>query len=453
MSGFGDFLGEAGSSGLQLFIWQVLGQLVGDLVTPFSNALVQAVNSADPNVPLTPALLADLVNRHLVELGEAESVAAKSGIDKGPLSQMVLAAGTAPDLGAVMQAYQRKMIPKGTTDPTEASLYGALADSGVRDQWLTVLEELTVQIPSGAEVMNAWLEGQIDEAEARTRYLAAGGDPTWFQTSYNANGQAPTPVQALELLNRGIIVESGTGPASTSYEQAFLEGPWRNKWLPVFLALKEYLPPPRTVTALFHEGAISHDKAASLLVKQGLAADLAADYLTSSTKTKTATEKHVARSDLFALYVAKLISESDLTAGLVALGYDAHDAALLVKLGDLKTKTGQLSAGVSRVRTLYEAGKIDATTARANLATLLVPANQIPDVIAIWDVELAKQVKTLTAPQVLDLWEYEVQDTKTTVARLGTLGYDQADALDLVAIKNKGPLNAAQIAGGSASVE
>jgi hypothetical protein len=55
------------------------------------------------------------------------------------------------------------------------------------------------------------------------------------------------------MANRGIIPWSGSGPRSTSFEQAFLEGPWRNKWLGPFRKAAEYFPPPRTITAMYNE--------------------------------------------------------------------------------------------------------------------------------------------------------------------------------------------------------
>ena len=45
MAGFGDFVGKAGSSAEQLFIWQVLGQIIGALGLPYFQALTQAALS------------------------------------------------------------------------------------------------------------------------------------------------------------------------------------------------------------------------------------------------------------------------------------------------------------------------------------------------------------------------------------------------------------------------
>ena len=59
------------------------------------------------------------------------------------------------------------------------------------------------------------------------------------------------------MARRGIIPWDGEGAGVVSFRQAFLEGPWRNKWEPYFRSLADYIPPPRTVTAMVREGAMT----------------------------------------------------------------------------------------------------------------------------------------------------------------------------------------------------
>jgi hypothetical protein len=169
-----------------------------------------------------------------------------------------------------------------------------------------------------------------------------------------------------------------------SYEQAFLEGPWRNKWLAPFLALAEYLPPPRTVTAMYHGGQLSHGRAAELLAKQGLASDLVTAYLAKSASTATATEKHLAKSEVTRAYADGLMSHGQAVKALEDLKYSAHDAGLILDLIDVATKTAQLNQGISRVRALFQAAKITEQEATSLLAKLGVDADQRRGIIATW---------------------------------------------------------------------
>jgi hypothetical protein len=444
--GIGGLLGSAGGSAEQLFVWQVLGSIVSAMMAPVQQGLQQHALGLDPNTPLDPNVAAAMVVQQILDASDGAQEAKLSGINGDRFSDLVTQAGNAADFGAVVAAFQRGLIHVGDYDPTDVSLAGALASGQVRKDWLPIIEKLTVAIPTVAEVMNAWLEGQIGEDEARKRYNDAGGDPTWFQTSYNANGQAPTPVQALELLNRGIIPLDGVGPDKTSYQQAFLEGPWRNKWLQSFIALREYLPPPRTVTAMYHDGQLSHDKAADLLTKQGLAPDLVTDYLSKPVKASTTAEKHLAKGDILSLFNDGLMSRSAAIDALVALKYSHSDAELLISLETFKAETAKLKSGVGQVRTLFQAGKVSRADATAMLATLDVTPAQAKTLLDTWEVTVTQAVRTLDAAQIVGAWHIDLYDTPTAIKMLGILGYDSEDATVLLAIKNKGKLSPEQLA-------
>ena len=436
MPSFADFIGSAGSSAEQLFIWQVLGQIVGAVMLPFTQALTQTLLRADPNTPLDANIAAAMVAQGLLDQQAGLDQALKIGINADNFAHMVEAARGGPDLSAAVAAFQRGLIPQASGDITVPSLDTALTQSGLRTEWHDMITALAVQIPSIAEVMNAWLEGQITEDEARTRYLAAGGDPTWFQTSYNANGQPPTPSQALELLNRGIIPESGVGPDSVSYEQAFLEGPWRNKWLQPFLALRYYYPPPRTVTAMYHAGQLTHDQAAHYLTAQGLDQTLVAAYLSPShSSTATASEKHLAKTDIISAYTDKIMTKADALTALEALKYSAQDATVLLELADLKISLAQVRAGVNRIRTLYQSGTISATEADSALQALGSTPTQAIDLIDTWKVSTSHATRELSAAQIENAAYYDLISKDDALARLVGLGYDEADAWLALAVR------------------
>ncbi len=419
MPSFSDFIGKAGGSAEQLFLWGVLSQVVQALTGPYMAALAQAMLTEDPNTPLSPAEAAGLVARGLITADHGAGSAAKAGVAASVFTDMVKAASSAPDLGTLVAAMQRRLIPAGSDDPEQLSLYGGLTDAGIRPEWHDVIAKLTVQIPTGPEVMNAWLEGQIGRDEAHRRWLESGSDPTWFQTAYDANGEAPTPVQALELLNRGIIPLHGTGPGATSYEQAFLE----------------------TVTAMFHGGQLTHDQAATLLMKQGLSQELATAYLAPAhTSTATATEKHLAKTDVLTLYADKIMPRAAAVKALVSLKYTAADAGLLLDLVDLRQTTAQLRAGVTRVRALYQSQKIDAAGATAALHELGITHADAVTLIDTWRITQSHTVKILTPSQIENAVYYDLITETEGMARLMTEGYDEADAWLALSVRLHSPL-------------
>lgn len=424
----------------QMFIWGVLQNVIGTAISPLLNDLTQFAYSVDANVPLSADAEAGQVARGITTEDAGKEEAAKTGVAGSRFERMVTAAGHGPAAGDALTAHLRGLIGTGDGDPRTATLTGALADAGIRKEWWPILEKLAVQVPSYQQALNADLQGQLTREQAMEWYVKAGGDPDAYQWLYDSNGQAPTPTQALELLNRGIIPKDGTGPDSVSYQQAFLEGPWRNKWLTVFEALAEYLPPPRTVTAMVRAGSLDDSAAAALLRKQGLSAELAAAYIADAHHQATSDDRALTQAQIIALYGQQIINGPDASALLEALGYSAKNAGYLLALADLRREITALNSAVSRVQSLYVGHKINRASAVQALNTLGLPADQVAGVVQIWDLEASVSVKALTESQIGQAWKYTVITTDQALQSLQEIGYTARDAWIVLSIDNKGPL-------------
>lgn len=448
MPSLGDFFGK-GSIGEQFLVWGVLSQLFGAAINPALVDITSATNSLDPVVPLSPEQLATAVVRKIIDAGNASSEAAKSGIGSGRFTQLTELAQQPPGLSLILAAYQRSQSASGGATDASVDIDAALADQGLNELYWPMIKALSIEIPTAAEVLNAWLEGQIEEGEAVARITATGLDPTWIQTAYNANGQAPTPVEALELWNRGIIGESGTGPDATSYEQAFLEGPWRNKWLDSFKALRFYIPPPRTVQAMLREGTIDTAQATTWLNASGVYGDTLAAFLTSTTHAASVTQRELSRTDVVDLYEGQLITSDQAISDLTALKYTADDARLIIALADQKQATAATKSAVTRLKNLFLAGTNNAAASSAALKALGIPDAQTANLLAVWGLEQATTVRTLTEAQIVTAWYYQLlgadpaTNLQVATGRLTQLGYSVDDATLLIEIRNKGPLTSA----------
>lgn len=439
MAGLGDLLGP-GSAGRQLFVWAVLGGLVGALADPVFTEVQQSANHTAPVKVLPPELLANMVVRHVKSHDDAAGQAQYSGISGDKFTDLVHAAGRGPAPGDLATALRRKIIGEKGTGPDSTSFEQGIAESDLKDKWVDVVKALAVQWPSPTDALEALLEGQISEAEAHKLYEQFGGDPQFFTMLFNTRGSAPTPVQAADMANRKLIPWKGTGPNATSFEQAFLEGPWRNKWLGAFEAAAEYLPPPRTVTAMVRAGSLTDARASELLAKQGLASDLVAAYIEDAHRSATATQKDITMASVLGMYETGLIKDTEARAMLTAGGYSTKNADLLLAYADLRKAITQVSYAVDRIRALYVARKIDRATAVGSLNTLNVPADQVAEMVRTWDVAAAVNVKTLTEAQIVTAWFYQLLDQPAAQRELQAIGYTPHDAWVLLSIKNKAPL-------------
>ena len=435
------------SVGEQLFLWGVLEAIVGALIAPELQTLAQLSFEIDPSTVLTPAEVATAINRHFLTVDEGNGEAKASGVDSDRLRVMTDLAGDAPAPSDLAAALRRKLIPAAGTGPDAVTFEQGIAEGNLRDKWTDVVRQLAVEWPTPTDALDALLEGQVSHAEGEALYERFGGDPEFFQLLYNTRGQAPTPNEALQLLNRGIIPEYGTGPDSVSYEQAFLEGPWRNKWLQPFLALREYVTPPRTVTAMLREGAYTRAQAAAMYHKSGLTPEEITAYLDSASHQTTAHAKTLTESQLVAMYEGHLISRADVESLLEALRYDAHDAAMIIELADIRSTIASVNAAVTHIRSLFTAHKITEGAASGALSALQVPADQITHLMHVWKLAAAVNVRTLTEAQIVDAWDYGVLSQAEAESELRAIGYTPLDAWTLLSIKNKQALPGRPAAG------
>lgn len=424
----------------QLLLYNVVGQLIGAGLGPFMIALTNEVNQAAPLVPLSPADMADAVIRNVVTEAEGAHEASFAGVNAARFHQLTLLAGNAPDPTSLAVALRRKLIDAATYDR-------GIRQGRLRDEWAGLVQQLAVVQPAPGAMLSAYLEGQLPEGEARDKYAQLGGDPAYFDILFNTEGQAPTPTQALEMANRGIIPWGGQGPAATSFEQAFLEGPWRNKWAAPFRALGAYLPPPRTVTAMHREGSLTDAEATHLLEQQGLTPALAAAYLASSSKQKLSKPKELAQGVVEKLYIDHLIPRAEAATFLEKLGYTAPEAEFILEVVDLQVTEKFMAAAVNRVHTLYVGRKIGQATAESTLASVGVEAAQAAELVSLWNHERAVNVKLPSAAQVEAALEHGIIDQATALAMLESDGYSPHDAWLILSVHHKAALPGEPAAG------
>lgn len=446
MAGLGDLI-PGGEQIENIFLWSVLGNVVNALLAPEMNELQQLSFKILSNTPISPADAATATNRHFLQPDEGAGEASLSGVSSDRFSILTDLAGDAPAPGDLATALRRKLIPEAGTGPDAVTFEQGIAEGNLRDKWTDVMRQLAVQWPTPDDALNALLEGQVSEADGRALYEQFGGDPQFFQLLFNTRGSAPTPVEAATMANRGVIPWDGTGPGVVSFEQAFLEGPWRDKWLAPYRALAAYYPPPRTITAMFKEGALTEAEALSYLEQQGLTPDLAHAYVAGATHQATAKSKDLTEASVVGLYEARLITEADAESFLTALKYSPESAKLLLELADLRRSIAQVSQAVSRVRTLYVGHKITETVAQSILTELAVPAAQIPTIMRTWKLEASVNVKQLTEAQIVDAYAAKIVTQAEAQTELESIGYTPLDAWRLLSIKAKGPLPGKPAAG------
>lgn len=287
MAGLSDLFGHNGVLE-QLFLWSVVNQAVGTAIGPALATLEQDVNHGHPVAVLDPNVLADLAARGIVTvehatdeaarsglaasrfadllamhtvrlspgdlatavlrsyltMSEAESIARPQGVDTAQLRVLADLAGDALGPEQLVQALRRGIVPRSGTGPSAVSYDQGIAESRLHNKWGPVLEALSEQLLTPADLAAAVVRNFLTDAEASQRAEHLGMLAPTFRTLVQLSGDSPGPQQLAEALRRGVIGLEGTGAASTSFMQGIAEGRLADKWAPVIRALSVVWPTP-----------------------------------------------------------------------------------------------------------------------------------------------------------------------------------------------------------------
>jgi predicted nucleic acid-binding protein len=379
-------------------------------------------------VILSPPEAAEAAVRHFLSDDRARRAAERAGVSGEEFEILRHLAGAAPAPGELAVALRRGIIEHGGTGPQSTSFAQGIAEGRVADKWAPVIRKLAVQWPTPTDALQALLEGQVSEHKAHELYERFGGDPEFFEMLFHTRGSAPTPLEAADMARRGIIPWDGTGPEKTSYEQAFLEGPWRNKWAKPFRRQAEYLPPQSTVVTLLSHRAIDEKRAAELLAKQGMTrADIEA-YIAEAHTEMLSEYRGLTVSTTLEGYYARLISKHDATVILESLHVNRDAAEILLAYADIRRAFAEVNRAVSRVRSLFAARKITVRTAHESLGRLGIPKHEIVPMIEAWEVENSISVKVLTSSQIAAAFKNEFITQDEAMTELGNIGYTPFDS-------------------------
>lgn len=415
----------------QILLWQVAGQLIAPVLAPVAQAIANDVNRAFPAMPLSPADLALARIKGVIDLEAAYEQAGQSGVSRDDFDKMVLNTGEPISIQEALFLWRRGKIDR-------ARLEHAIRQSRMRDEWIDAVVALGTQPIGAAEAVAAVVQHQIPYAEGERLAYENGLDHDMFKIMVDTHGRPPGPSELIEMVRRGHIPATGVGPDVTSLDQGIAESDVKDKWTPVYHALLEYLPPPRTVTALLHQGSITQPQALDLFKKAGLSQELAAAYVANASHTKVSAEKTLTKDVITKLYEERLVTKDQATAMLTHLHYTAEESAFILQLGDLQRHQRVYTTAVTRIGTLFIGRKLETAAASAALDTLGVPAAQRDEYLTVWALERANNLKILSEGAIASAWKYTIITDDEALQQLEAHGYTPHDAWIWLAIHNKG---------------
>lgn len=439
MAGLEDVVGP-GSTARQLFEWAVLQAVVASFFAPYIQEITSQVWARHPDMPMSAPEAATAVNRSFMTEAAGASEAAKQGVSAEHFSVLQHLAGNAPSPTDLVTALRRGVIDRAGAGADSTSFEQGIREGNLLDKWTDVVAKLAAEWPSPAEAARAALQGQVSRDEGKALYEKFGGDPQWYDLVFNTEGSAPTPEEAVGMALRGIIPWNGTGPGATTYEQAFLEGPWRNKWEGAFRGAALWWPTIGEAMDLYRYGQIDRARAAEMLTRRGLSPEDAASWIGYADANAVDDYRGLTESAVLTMLSVSYITDEQARSMLKAVHKGPAAIDTLISYAHIQRAIQSINQAVSRIGNLYQSRKITESTARDSLLRIKIPATAVNDILADWSAVAAVNVRTLTESQIVDAWAAQIMSQDEAMTELTNIGYTPFDAWVLLSIKHKSPL-------------
>lgn len=424
----------------QIALWGVVQEVLGAALAPALTQITADVNGLDPQTPLSPPDLAQLVIRSFMAQGDAAVIARRSGVNEDDFAHLLKIAGDALDTTSLIEAYRRKKIPWDSGNPDVPGVLQGIEQGRLDPKWASVIKALGQIRPGVADAVDAAVENQAPYADMVELAAENGVDAADFKLLYNTRGNPPDLTMLGEMVRRGIIPQDGTGPDVLSFVQGISEGATKDKWIKALIQLMITLPPEGTIRTLVANGAIDDATAADYWRKLGYDPTIIAGFLADAHRTKTTTDHQLAKADILKLYADRAIDQATASSMLQAERYSAETAAEILSIQDMHLAVSTYDAAVTRIRGYYIARKITDEQVVKALDSLGVPTAQRDQVLTIWRIERDSNTRVLTEAQIVDAWFYQIIDQATTISMLQATGLTEFDAWVVLSVKAKGPL-------------
>lgn len=373
-----------------------------------------------PNTLIPPGEAAVLAIKDPAGRGEYASEAQYGGIDGSRFDALTLLAEQAPGVDTLLTLWRLGRIDQG-----ELTL--GLRQNQMPQVWIDAIESLLFQPISPGQYLQGAVQGHYDHDEAIHQSTLQGITADDAEVIYQTLGDPPGIMQMAELTNRKVMTDD-------EFQQGIRESRIKDKYIPAIEALRIYIPPVRTITALLRSGAIPEAEARTLYEYNGVQPAVIDNYVASALHGKVASHKQVSVGTIKSLFVDHLITRDQAEKWLETIGYLPADSDTLLTLASYEATQKLHSQTITKIRTLYVGRHIDEATARADLASLAVDMPQTEDLLRLWNLEQQTPSKELTLAQLTAMAKANVIDQPTWLLRIQALGYSAPDAALLAAL-------------------
>lgn len=421
------------------FISAVFGALF-QLGRPEQQQLLNQLWTDNQSVPISPADLADMVERNIVGQSWAEGEAAKSGVSPERFALMVKDTGEPYGVDQALSLWRRGLI-------SEDRFSEVLYYSRVRNEFLPDVLQLAHDTMTQGDAVEGALKGVLDPGTAQDLFERAGGLGEQFGTLLTIAGN-PIGVEAANMLyNHGLISDA-------ELTSVILHSRINPQFEPMAKLLRfRYLTAFQIVNAV-KAGSATAAQGISWLMAEGYPQDQVTAVVQGAAAGKTQTHRDVTEAQIAVMYESGAITHADAAARLQHLGFAADEVDFILAVYEERRHLAMIQAAVGQVRKVYLAGRVDDTTAGNQLDALGVDPTARNTYLTVWKIEAASELKELSMAQIGSMYKKGLFSDQQAKDRWVNMGYSAEDAALLLANYGGPPppgTPAAQSAGASST--
>lgn len=369
---------------------------------------------------LTLADAGAMWNRSVITTDELREIARINGYSAQDADRVAEIGGEPPAPEILYAAFRRGLI-------NEDRLRRGITQGPIRTEWFDVIERMQYHSMTPDSAASAVTQGHMPLARGQQIAQEYGLNPDDFAIIVETSGRPPGVEFAGEAFLRGFLTED-------QWRKMFLESAIKNEYIDVLRQMRTRLIPQETARSLLSKGVITNARCMEILKQHGFADDDAAALIAGSTVDRSQAQRDLSLSTVRALYVEQVISESDASAMLRALGYDETETAWELALAEIARIRTYRNAVIGRVRAGYVKGLMDDADASNVLDGLAVPPERRNALLEIWEIERTTVTRDLTPAQIVAAAKKGFLGVDAAVSRLVGQGYGDTDARILLSV-------------------
>lgn len=420
--------GEAAIIGLVVTFLGIMMSLFGGALDPVSRRLSHISDVFVRSWIPSPNEIAMYERLGLIDPQVAQKALWNNGVPEEFTAALKETSKNILDVGEIMAGRWRKLL-------NDADFVALLKRRGYDERSITVLDDLSHLIPPISDlirfqVREAFNDGvaskfgyDADYPKDLDPYIERQGyDPDWGKRFWRAHWDLPSPMQAYQMLHRGLI-DAGT------LDELLKTKDYPSFWRDKLMAISYNVMTRVDVRRLLQAGLIDAEKAKKTYLEMGYKPEDAELLTEFAIRGISQDERDLTKAEIIGMYKDGLLDGSSLINNLIKMGYDQSEADQLQKQADFDIAKAARTDAINYTKEMYLIGQMDKGQAQSELSTAGLSGKSIDRYLMAWERSKALNVKTLSLADLRRMYPKGVISLDEFKKGLQDLNYS-ADAID-----------------------